>query len=204
MIHDNYDPERDAADIKHLVIGLIMGLIACALITMCTGCTTTKYVPVESQHTEHHWHTDSIYERDSVIKESLTTVMQLDSAAMAKYGIQLKSAERAWLVKSQELESFIVNMESLSGKFSNIADKADSTMTSVTSIASSISGSDLEAVISSFKDLLENMNDPDGTIGKLFVDNSVYDSVDALLSDVDSLVRKIQENPKKYIRISVF
>ena len=106
--------------------------------------------------------------------------------------------------KSQELESFIVNMESLSGKFSNIADKADSTMTSVTSIASSISGSDLEAVISSFKDLLENMNDPDGTIGKLFVDNSVYDSVNALLSDVDSLVRKIQENPKKYIRISVF
>ena len=106
--------------------------------------------------------------------------------------------------KSQELESFIVNMESLSGKFSNIADKADSTMTSVASIASSISGSDLEAVISSFKDLLENMNDPDGTIGKLFVDNSVYDSVDALLSDVDSLVRKIQENPKKYIRISVF
>jgi phospholipid/cholesterol/gamma-HCH transport system substrate-binding protein len=77
-------------------------------------------------------------------------------------------------------------------------------MTSVASIASSISGSDLEAVISSFKDLLENMNDPDGTIGKLFVDNSVYDSVDALLSDVDSLVRKIQENPKKYIRISVF
>ena len=106
--------------------------------------------------------------------------------------------------KSQELESFIVNMESLSGKFSNIADKADSTMTSVTSIASSISGSDLEAVISSFKDLLENMNDPDGTIGKLFVDNSVYDSVDALLADVDSLVRKIQEYPKKYIRISVF
>lgn len=106
--------------------------------------------------------------------------------------------------KSQELESFIVNMEALSGKFSNIADKADSTMTSVASIASSISGSDLEAVMSSFKDLLENMNDPDGTIGKLFVDNSVYDSVDALLSDVDSLVRKIQENPKKYIRISVF
>ena len=49
-----------------------------------------------------------------------------------------------------------------------------------------------------------NMNDPDGTIGKLFVDNSVYDSVDALLSDVDILVKKIQENPKKYIRLSVF
>ena len=48
------------------------------------------------------------------------------------------------------------------------------------------------------------MNDPDGTVGKLFVDNSVYDSVDTLLNDIDSLIRKIQENPKKYLRISVF
>ena len=77
-------------------------------------------------------------------------------------------------------------------------------MTSVTSVASSISESDLAGIISSFKELVENMNDPDGTIGKLFVDNSVYDSVDTLLEDIDSLVRKIQENPKKYIRISVF
>ena len=42
------------------------------------------------------------------------------------------------------------------------------------------------------------------SIGKLLVDNSVYDSVDSILSDIDQLVRKIQENPKKYIKISVF
>ena len=106
--------------------------------------------------------------------------------------------------KSAELETFIVNMASLSGKFGDIADKADSTMASVTSIATAISESDLRETIESFKKLLMSMNDPDGTIGKLFVDNSVYDSVDALLSDIDSLVQKIQENPKKYIRLSVF
>ncbi|MBR5299549.1 MAG: MCE family protein [Bacteroidales bacterium] len=106
--------------------------------------------------------------------------------------------------KSDELESFIANIASLSDKFGTIANKVDSTITSASSVVSSISESDLEGAIASFKQLLENMNDPDGTIGKLFVDNSVYDSVDALLSDVDSLVRKIQENPKKYIRISVF
>jgi phospholipid/cholesterol/gamma-HCH transport system substrate-binding protein len=54
------------------------------------------------------------------------------------------------------------------------------------------------------KDLLEKINDPDGTIGKLLVDGSVYDSVDELLTDVDILVKKIQENPKKYLKISVF
>jgi phospholipid/cholesterol/gamma-HCH transport system substrate-binding protein len=52
--------------------------------------------------------------------------------------------------------------------------------------------------------LLENINDPDGTVGRLLTDDSVYDSVDVLLNDVDLLIRKIQENPKKYIKISVF
>ena len=40
--------------------------------------------------------------------------MQLDSAAMARYGIQLKSAERAWLVKSKELERQIQQLMQLS------------------------------------------------------------------------------------------
>lgn len=79
-------------------------LLAIALSCAFCGCTTTRYVPVEKEHTEHHWHTDTVIEKDSVVKESLTTVMQLDSAEMAKYGIQLKKAERAWLVKTAELE----------------------------------------------------------------------------------------------------
>ena len=106
--------------------------------------------------------------------------------------------------KSDELEAFIDNMAALSGQLGELVSKADGVMDSVSLTAANISTSDIEGVISSFKELLMNMNDPDGTIGKLFVDNSVYDSVDALLSDVDILVKKIQENPKKYIRLSVF
>ena len=106
--------------------------------------------------------------------------------------------------KSDELEAFIDNMAALSGQLGGLVSKADGVMDSVSLTAAKISTSDIEGVISSFKELLMNMNDPDGTIGKLFVDNSVYDSVDALLSDIDILVKKIQENPKKYIRLSVF
>ncbi len=106
--------------------------------------------------------------------------------------------------KSDELNDFISNLSALSDKLGSIADKADTTMTGVSSIVSSVSESDIRGVVSSFKELLENINDPDGTIGKLLVDNSVYDSVDSLLNDVDSLVKKIEENPKKYIKISIF
>lgn len=106
--------------------------------------------------------------------------------------------------RSEELDSFIVNLASLSEKFGGIAEKADTAMAGVSSIASSLSESDIEGMVASFNELLRNINDPDGTIGKLFVDNSVYDSLDSLLVDIDELVKKIQENPKRYLRISVF
>lgn len=106
--------------------------------------------------------------------------------------------------KSAEIETFISDLASLSSRLGSLVDNADSAITGISSKLSSIDEDDLHEVVTSFKELLENINDPDGSIGKLLVDGSVYDSLDALLNDVDSLVRKIQENPKKYIKISVF
>ena len=106
--------------------------------------------------------------------------------------------------KSDELNTFIDNLCALSEKFGVIAEKADTTIQEVSSLVASVDENDINEVITSFRNLLNNINDPEGTIGKLLADDSVYNSVDELLNDIDSLVRKIQENPKKYIRISVF
>lgn len=106
--------------------------------------------------------------------------------------------------KSAELNAFIDNLSVLSDRFVVIAEKVDTTIGDVSSVVSSLDDSDLEGVISSLHLLLENLNDPDGSIGKLLVDDSVYDSIEELLTDIDVLVRKIQENPKKYLKISVF
>ena len=95
-----------------LTIGVVLFMLSCK----------TEYIPVETSHTEHHWHTDSIKEVDSVIHEKQTTIMQLDSAAMAQYGIQLKNAERAWLVKSWELERQIENLQRLTAYRDTIRD----------------------------------------------------------------------------------
>lgn len=106
--------------------------------------------------------------------------------------------------KSAELTALVDNLASLSAKFGSIAEKADGAMTGVSSVIAKIDETDIAGLVSSFKSLLEKINDPDGTIGKLLVDGSVYDSVDELLNDVDSLIKQIEENPKKYIKISVF
>lgn len=106
--------------------------------------------------------------------------------------------------KSAELNSFIDNLAILSAKFISIAEKTEDLAGNASSLVSSINPEELSAVVTSFKELLVNINDPDGTIGKLLTDGSVYKSVDELLNDVDVLINKIQENPKKYIRISIF
>ena len=117
---NKYDPYKDMDDDDRLKAGciqasiivmmILVGLVICCLFG---SCTTTKYVTVPEVHEIHHNHTDSVFQRDSVVKESLTTVMQLDSAAMAQYGIQLKSAERAWLVRTAELERQIQQLKEL-------------------------------------------------------------------------------------------
>lgn len=106
--------------------------------------------------------------------------------------------------RSAELEAFIANLSELSESFNGIASKVDTTVTGVNELMGTINSSDIDGVVTSLNELLENINDPDGTVGKLLNDGSVYNSVDSLLNDVDVLVKKIQENPKKYIKISIF
>lgn len=106
--------------------------------------------------------------------------------------------------RSAELEAFISNLSELSDSFRGIASKVDTTVTGVNELMGTINSSDIDGVVASLNVLLENINDPDGTVGKLLNDGSVYNSVDSLLNDVDALVKKIQENPKKYIKISIF
>lgn len=84
------------------VVSFILGVLLAAL--LFTSCASPRVVKVPEVHDVHHYHTDSIYERDSIFTDRQTTIMQLDSAQMAQYGIRLSNAERAWLVLTKELE----------------------------------------------------------------------------------------------------
>lgn len=103
----------------------ILILLSFAAMLMCglmMSCKTVEYVEMPSHHTEHHWHTDSVMKTDSVIHEKETTIMQLDSAAMAQYGITLKAAERAWLVRTAEMERQIQQLMQMSQQKDSVHD----------------------------------------------------------------------------------
>lgn len=92
--------------LARMCIIIIFGLIVAFVITMCS-CTRTVYVPVKEVQTVFQNHTDTVHRTDSIIRETERIVMQLDSQAMAEYGIRLSNAEKAWLVREKQLESKI-------------------------------------------------------------------------------------------------
>ena len=78
-------------------------LIGVLISTLC-GCKTTAPTIVERVRTELIHTTDTVERVDSFIDRQQTIIREVDSATMARYGIQLQQAEKAWLIQNEHLQ----------------------------------------------------------------------------------------------------
>lgn len=106
--------------------------------------------------------------------------------------------------RSAEIDGLLANLHEVSASLAAVMEKADTAMADIGNVAAALDESDIRGLVTSFRELADSVRDPDGSIGKLLADGGVYDSLESLLADIDSLVRQIEENPKKYIKISLF
>ena len=115
--------ESESGEVIKQIAKTLLVCLAFALFGwLLSGCTTTKYVPVTETRTEHHWHTDSVKERDSTHTERETIIREVDSAAMARYGIQMQANQRAWLVLQREMENRLRELEHMSANKDTVRD----------------------------------------------------------------------------------
>lgn len=100
--------EREEVTRKHVMCGCLCYPLAVVLAFLLSflllGCASGVPAVTTETHTVHHWHTDTVRQTDSIIDRQTTTIREVDSATMAKYGVQLKSMQRAWLVESDRLQ----------------------------------------------------------------------------------------------------
>ena len=59
----------------------------------------------------------------------------------------------------------------------------------------------LDKTVTNLQTLTANINEGKGTMGKLFVDSSLYNNADKSLLQMSNLLQAIRENPKKYLVI---
>ena len=87
--------------------GIVCAVLAgMALLPLLTGCGT-QYVPVETVVTEYVHSTDTVHEKDTVMRDMQTVVREAspaDSAMLAQLGLEIRENQRIILVLRKELE----------------------------------------------------------------------------------------------------
>lgn len=107
--------------ISAIGLAVTIGVVILTLF-LFTGCKHVEYVSVPEVRTEHHWHTDTLERVDSVIDHQQTIIREVDSAMMAQFGIQLKKAERAWLIQNDRLQREIDHLRQVTQQADTIRD----------------------------------------------------------------------------------
>jgi phospholipid/cholesterol/gamma-HCH transport system substrate-binding protein len=61
-----------------------------------------------------------------------------------------------------------------------------------------------DSSVKTIEEIVVKVRDGDGTAGKLVNDKELYDRMNRMVDDLDGLVKDFKENPRKYIKFSLF
>lgn len=103
-----------------------------------------------------------------------------------------------------EMEEIIHNVKILSENLNTGSIELNNTLKNTSEITKGLSEADLKGTIEELKGLLVKLQNPEGSMGKLMATDTLHNSINSMVNNLNNLIKKIEENPKKYIRISVF
>jgi len=115
------------------------------------------------------------------------------------------------LASGGSLNESLRNLESFTGVLEEEKDEMASLITNLNSMSESLNRAGLDSlsiemtsVFSQLDILIGQINSGQGSAGKLVYSDSLYQNVNVLVADLDSLVKDLKENPNDYVQVSVF
>lgn len=110
-----------------------------------------------------------------------------------------------------KLGKILSDVEGFTTTLNENKDEIDNLLSNLSSFSDTLAAAELAATINNanrtFEELataMEKINQGEGTIGKLFQDESVFDNLERATADLDSLFVDIKANPSRYVHVSVF
>ncbi len=103
-----------------------------------------------------------------------------------------------------EITQIINNVKEITAKLDTGTISLNRGLENMAQISDSLKKADITGTLNSLKGLLDQLQNPDGSIGKLMHTGSLHNSADSLIREIEKLVDNINKNPKKYLKISVF
>ncbi len=114
-------------------------------------------------------------------------------------------------IDEAELKATLMNINSFTAMLADNSEKITSTFSSLGNIADTLAAADLYGSINNLKSSLEkasalisNLNEGEGTAGKLITNDSLYTNLSNSLGSLDMLLQDMKTNPKRYVHFSLF
>lgn len=148
-----------------------------------------------------------------------TTLKSADSLLIGLNAIVEDDSDKGLKSAIAELNATIKSFRNLSYSFNSLIAKNEKNLTSVISNFDSISQDlaslsndlkkaeisktidDLDTAILNFNTLLTNLDNGEGTVGKLLKDDELYNNLEGATKELEELLRDIKLHPKRYFRI---
>lgn len=113
--------------------------------------------------------------------------------------------------ESSRISAILINLDSLTTALNRNKGNISNIIANFEIISDSLAKSEIPGTFARANKVLDNMqailnkvNSGEGTIGMLINDDSLYVELNRSASALDSLINDIKQNPKKYVRFSLF
>ena len=124
-----------------------------------------------------------------ILKNAAATTENLKTST-AQLNALLGQIDRTVPAMLKKADNTLANTEAVTGNLAQI------------DIAATMA--DINATVENCKQMTAKLTSPEGTIGKLLTDPSLYDNMNATMRDADSLMIDLKAHPKRYVHFSVF
>lgn len=112
---------------------------------------------------------------------------------------------------SGKIDSIVNDLHGFTGTIHQNDDKINHMIANIDRITDELAGekvnqgiADAAAAINKLDTMLNNINNGQGTMGQLVVNDSLYHNLKNSLNSLDLLLSDLKANPKKYINVTVF
>ncbi|MDR3350616.1 MAG: MlaD family protein [Prevotellaceae bacterium] len=106
--------------------------------------------------------------------------------------------------KNGHLNNTLENLDAFSSALRNNSDHIDTIAANFSQFSDTLRRLNIKATIDRLNVVLAQAGDSSGTIGQLLQNDELYRHLSAMLNNLDELIKDLQKNPKKYVRLSLF